>query len=385
MSTTVFRKTIITRLLEASSYPAYALDDKRRVIYANEALSNWLGVDRETLAGVTCDYVAESNSIAAGLSPPPSVFHGFATEALVHSPQTSNEPMVCYFLPLVEGNENLGVLAIAIRKQPANIQPAAVDEQLHDVLMQSRQRDASAAGVFPLVGVSPLVRRARRQFNIAIQSAASVLVSANSSEVAERLARSIHARRNPNADVGLVPLSCPLLDAELIQTTLTAFIQRCAELETEKPPTLLLLDVDQLSEEAQRELTGFLAIEELALQTLATSSVSVTELIERSDIRTDLAAALSTIEIVLPRLKDRPGDVPLVIQAALETHNTQNRKQYEGFEDAALEQLIAYPWPGDLPEVLEVVKKSVRAAANSASVQIVANNLPREVLSLIHI
>ena len=66
----------------------------------------------------------------------------------------------------------------------------------------------------------------------------------------------------------LVPLCCPLLDAELLQTTITALVRQCgfdvpgsriADVRAaEHAPTLLLLEVDQLIDEAQGELAGFL-------------------------------------------------------------------------------------------------------------------------------
>lgn len=378
-----FRKTVITRLLDASSLPAYMVDDRRRIIYANQSLADWLKTDRDSLAGVTCDYVADSNSPVAGLCPPPSAFEGLETNGLIHSPASAAKPVAVRFLPVTDGGgETAGVIVLSIpRTKVADSTPPsdAVEKRLHDVLMQSRHRDAGAHGVFPLVGTSPAICRARRQFNIAVGSFASVLVSASSSNIGERVARAIHARRHPDGESGLVPLACPLLDAELVRTTLTAFMQRCAELETETPPTLLLLDVEQLSTDAQSELSGFLAIEELALQTLTTSSLPYDQLCQVKGFREDLAASLSTLEIDLPHLKQRPTDVPLVVQAALESHNSHAKHQLEGFDTEALEQLVAYPWPGDLREVEEIIGKAAKSATAAPARRVFPDHLPREV------
>lgn len=378
-----FRKTIITRLLDASLQPAFALDERRRIIYANQSLADWLAVDRDSLAGVTCDYVADSNSPVSGLCPPPSVFEGVAAEGLIHSTNKDSKPVAVRFSPVAdESGSTAFVIALPkLRSESvAKDRPAdSVERRLHDILMQSRQRDASAFGVFPLVGVSPVICRARRQFNIAVGSMASVLICASSSNISERIARAIHARRHPDGEAGLVPLACPLLDAELVRTTLTAFMQRCAELETEKPPTLLLLDVEQLSKDAQRELAGFLAIEELALQTLTTSSLPFHRLGSNDDFRDDLAASLATLEIDIHRLKQRPADIPLAVHAALEVHNSQAKHQLEGFDDDAMEQLVAYPWPGDLQEVEEIVAKANKAAIAKSQLRISADHLPREI------
>ncbi len=162
-----------------------------------------------------------------------------------------------------------------------------------------------------------------------------------------------------------MPLACPLLDAELLRTTVTSFIQRCAELETDQPPSLLLIDVDELPIDAQAELEGFLAIEELGLRTLATARASLLQQAEQGSYRWELAHMLSTIEIALPPLAGRLEDIPLLAQLFLEQFNTQGGHQLAGFAIAALEQLVAYPWPGNIDELRNVVQKCARDCASS--------------------
>ena len=69
----------------------------------------------------------------------------------------------------------------------------------------------------------------------------------------------------------LLPLSSPLLDAELVQATLLAFMNRCAETTSAQPPALLLLEADQLTPEAQAELLGFFRAPAFELRTLVTA------------------------------------------------------------------------------------------------------------------
>ncbi|MCH5373168.1 MAG: hypothetical protein JJ992_04285, partial [Planctomycetes bacterium] len=97
-------------------------------------------------------------------------------------------------------------------------------------------------------------------------------------------------------------------DAELLEQTITSFISSCAELQVEDPATLLLLEVDQLSADAQRVLAGLLSISELNLRTIATARRRLIDLAHEDHFRQDLAYSLSTLEIAIPPLSARRED-----------------------------------------------------------------------------
>ena len=69
------------RLLEEAALPLYALDDQRRVVFANAALGEWLGQEADSLVGLRRDYHAgggekASSEVGAALCPPPEAFSG---------------------------------------------------------------------------------------------------------------------------------------------------------------------------------------------------------------------------------------------------------------------------------------------------------------------
>ena len=71
----------LAALLESSPAPMYALDDRRRIVYANNACLAWLGLAADQLLGLTCSYhggtgAAGVDDLAAALSPPPETFVG---------------------------------------------------------------------------------------------------------------------------------------------------------------------------------------------------------------------------------------------------------------------------------------------------------------------
>ncbi|HEY6563941.1 MAG TPA: helix-turn-helix domain-containing protein, partial [Pirellulaceae bacterium] len=232
---------------------------------------------------------------------------------------------------------------------------------LHALLQQLRVELRDAYRVESLLGTSAAARRIRTQVAVAARIRANVLILGPRGSGRERVARTIFGLRD-NFDVGLEPLDCSLLDAELLQSTVTAFLRRGAELQTAEVPGLLLLDVDHLEPGAQAELADLLAVDELAIRLFATSQVSPRILAREGRFRADLAEGLAEMEIPLPPLCERRDDVPLLAQAVLEQLQERHPCRVGGFEPAAMEILVAYDWPGQIPELQSTVRDCLEKA-----------------------
>jgi DNA-binding NtrC family response regulator len=249
----------------------------------------------------------------------------------------------------------------------ATTTPSLVDaQQLHDQIWQLRTALHDEFHADNLIGSSYSMRRVRQQLELASSVTAPVLILGPQGSGREHAARTIHAMEDPQKVAPLVPMSASLLDAELLRNMITTLLQRCAELETEGVPTLLLLDADGLSEETQSELLGMLSIHELGLRTLATSQQSLVELARQSRFNAALGQMLSTIVVELPPLFERPADIPLIAQFFVERHNAGSQsldvrqreiQQCAGFSQPAVERLMAYGWPGNIDELREVVRE----------------------------
>jgi DNA-binding NtrC family response regulator len=202
------------------------------------------------------------------------------------------------------------------------------------------------------------MRQIRGQVRLAIAGRPQVTISGPPGSGREHLARTIHYHETEEAAPPLVPLSCALLDAELLQSTVEAFVRSCAELETERPAALLLLDADQLPRDAQAALMGFLNIPEFDLHVIATTRQPLAGLAGREEFRPDLACALSTLVIELPDLCRRREDIPLLAQLFVEQENAAGKRQIGGFVSESLDELTAYPWPGNLDELAAAVREA---------------------------
>lgn len=363
----------LVKLLEAAAAPIYLLDSQRRIVYGNAAFGGWIGRPADELAGVRCDYhtspsVSGSVELAAALCPPPAAFSGESASGVVAAPRADGklDQRSARFVPIPLADDSCGLLVVVgpSHEPIATVSKDAelASERLHTLLTRLRSEQGRRYHIGQLIGQTAAIRRVREQVRLASHGHPRVLVVGPPGSGREHVAKTIHYARPPEALGPLVPIDCPLVDAEEMQATLTSLLRRQADSPPEKPPVALLLEVDRLRTDAQQELAGFLELPGIELCTLATGRTSLQRLASKGRFRRSLAYALSTLTIQLPPLAARQDDIPLLAQFCLEEFNAEGKQQLAGFAAAALEELVAYPWPGNVAELVELVREACQRA-----------------------
>ena len=364
----------LAKLIGASNLPIYAIDDRRRIVFCNAACADWLGVTVEELIGQRCDYDSADSGdrladLAAKLSPPPEAFLGQLPTARCQILGGKENPLPrtaeCISLPGADG-EQVGVLVILREEKTSVENPLAADtesaERLHLRLQQLVYELRMPYRLQRLVGESLAIQLVREQVRAAIELAANVQIIGPSGSGREHIGRTIHGGKRPDQAGPLMPLACPLLDGELLQATVVAFLHRATAADPKRPATLLLLNADQLNAEAQAELLAFFRVPTFALRTIATTRQPFVNLAAAGGFLRELAYRLSTMTIELPPLSERREDLPLLCQRFLEDFNARGEKQLSGFTPAALNHLCSLPWSGDVEELAEVVRQTCENA-----------------------
>ncbi len=369
----------LARLLDKSPNPVYALDEQRRIIFCNSACSEWTGTTAAELVGVRCDFRSSQRDggladIAARLCPPPEAFAGQRVRAELMLSRAGSEPTRRWaeFLPLIgDDQEIVGVIAFvygqdATGEPPADGSfPSSIDD-MHARLLELRREIAWPYRLDRLLGESAVMRRVRDQVRLAIESRGRVLIVGPPGSGRQHVARTIYYGDGPETPGSLVPVNCSLVDAELLQATVTHAKRIAEPSSTSRPPALLLLEADQLPPDAQFELAGFFGLPNFQMQTIATASQNLMRLADQGEYRRDLALLLSTLVIELPPLSSRPEDVPLLAQLFLEEFNAVGGKQLSRFTDDALDRLAAYSWPGNMDEMCALIGAACEAAEGPA-------------------
>ncbi len=384
------------RLLDASSRAVYAIDERRQIVYCNTACGELLGLDPEQLIGQRCDYqVVRTGStpadIASSLCPPPEAFAGRVTASVVSALHVSGELLArqAEFVSL-SGDElhSLGVVVtLSASAGDMTFAQAAASEAaaLHQRLARLRRQYLAAGLLDELVGVSPAIQRVRDQVALASRGKTRVLIQGPAGSGREHVARLLHRRAVPDLAESLVPLWCPLLDAELIQSTVTALVRQfmapCASA-CGCPPVRVALPMNGRATCARLPRTDLAvagsgsvtprrasragrfpdAARFRAVTPSATSQDPLFRLAEQERFRVDLAHSLSTLVIDMPPLAARPQDIPLLCQCLVERFNAKGDRQLSGFTSEAIDELTVYPWPENVDELAEVVDLACQAA-----------------------
>jgi transcriptional regulator with PAS, ATPase and Fis domain len=379
----------LAKLLDDVASPLYLLDDERRVVYVNAACLSWLGCEAEQIVGAqagyhSCENANSTDTVAAGLCPPPSVFDGSRTHATVSPGTAAGNPSVrpAEFLPLADeqGNTVL-VLAIvaatndSVSGEPMPDEPSGID--LHEAIREFRQARSATYRFDRLIGTSHRIERVRQQVMIALRSSVSVLLTGPRGSGKHHLARTIHDRSGEPWGP-LVPLACGDLGPDLLRSTLEATIKNHPHQASNTPPTatLVLDEVDQLPTEVHSEFARLLAANSNGLRLIATAARPLDRLVAEGKFRSDLAYRISTLTIELPSLAERLDDLPLLAQMFLEDTNATGGKQVGSITPAALDQLAAYPWPGNLDELATLIASAHERAATA---EITPRDLPERI------
>ncbi|HEY2840901.1 MAG TPA: sigma 54-interacting transcriptional regulator [Pirellulales bacterium] len=395
--------TGLTRLLNSAAGPVYVLDDQQRLVFLNRACAEWVACEADDLLGLECRYhsspeAAGPAAIAAALAPPCEVWSGERATALVSidTGDGATAPRRVDFLPLgSDAVDATGVIALvaATPIETGAAESAAAEEtfdeesaaDLHQRLRHWRRKLAGRYHLDRLLGESPAMRQVRNQVELAATSAASVSIVGPPGSGRQHVAHAIHYGRLPLAAGELAPLACPLLDETLLESTIRGLAQaNAAALQSassqaaaaSRPPTLLLADVDQLDLDVQKHFLRTLASMRGVLRLISTSREPLAVLAARGEFRPDLACALATVEIRLPRLAERIEDAPLLAQRFVEERNRQGAKQIAGLSPEALDRVAAYPWPGNVAELAEAIQS---AHAQAEGTRITPSDLPARI------
>lgn len=378
MSRTSFTDNALAQLVNQAPEPIYVLDDRRTIIFCNDAVVEWTGTRAEDLIGARADYQVDVDrrsplGVVSGLCPPPAAFSGQECTAQVSCVSADGRLLerAGLFVPLgryaesQNANDTVSVVAfLAGHDSDGN---CSIDvengvltaDRLHAQISRFRHLQGDRYDLDHFIGESPAIVRVRRQIDVAARCQASVIILGSPGSGRSHLAKTLHYRNDSRKKSPLVHLSAPLIRADSLRRTLQLL---SAESSADVVATLVLFEVDQLTEMVQGLLADWLAVLVPAVRVIATATTHLRELVEAGTYRDDLACLLSTITIELPALAERSEDIPLLAQVFLEESNRTGDKQIGSIAPQAVDMLVGYHWPAGIDELAEAVRIAHRDA-----------------------
>jgi two-component system NtrC family response regulator/two-component system response regulator HydG len=229
-----------------------------------------------------------------------------------------------------------------------------------------------------LVGESPEMLAVFKTIRQVAPSAASVLLLGESGTGKELFAQALHqnsARRSkPFVKVACAALPETLLESELFGHEKGSFTgavyARAGRFEAADGGTLFLDEIGDISPTVQVKLLRFLEQREFErvggnktfkvdVRIVAATHRDLKKRVEEGSFREDLYYRLNVIEVNIPPLRERPGDVPLLAQHFLAKYAAANGKEIQGLSDDVMALLLAHPWPGNVRELENAMERAV--------------------------
>jgi DNA-binding NtrC family response regulator len=240
-----------------------------------------------------------------------------------------------------------------------------------------RQLD-SKFGLENIIGNSTVMQEIFEVVQQVAPTRATVLVLGESGTGKELIAKALHhlspRAKQPFVTVHCAALAPTLLESELFGHEKGAFTgaheRRIGRFEQAQGGTLFLDEIGEIDATIQVKLLRFLGERTFervgSNQTLnadvrlvAATNKNLEELAKTGKFREDLFFRLRVVEIELPPLRERTGDIPLLAQSFLRELAKENHKPVNDFTADALETLMNYSWPGNVRELRTAIEHAV--------------------------
>jgi two-component system, NtrC family, nitrogen regulation response regulator NtrX len=229
-----------------------------------------------------------------------------------------------------------------------------------------------------IVGQSRVVEEMRQQIAIAAPTNGRVLIHGENGSGKELVARAIHAQ-STRRDGPFVEVNCAAIPEELIETELFghergaftgAVARRRGRFELADGGTIFLDEIADMSLKTQAKVLRVLeeqAFERVGgketlrvdVRVLAASNQNLQEQITLNRFREDLFYRLAVIPIEVPPLRQRQGDMPLLVEHFIRLFSGENAKRPKTMSVEALAYFLAYDWPGNVRELRNMVERLV--------------------------
>ena len=247
--------------------------------------------------------------------------------------------------------------------------------------LRSRQQQLSADMDQPfaeIIGRSAAMQEVFRTVEKIAPTDASVFILGENGSGKELIARQIH-RRSLRADevfisVDMGAISETLFESELFGHVKGAFTDaksdRAGRFEIASGGTLFLDEIGNLSLPLQVKLLAVLQNREVIrlgsnrpipidVRLICATNTPIREVVARQQFRQDLLYRINTVEIDLPPLRERPDDIPLLVDHFLDIYARKYKKSTQRISKAALDKLRAYFWPGNVRELQHAVERAL--------------------------
>jgi DNA-binding NtrC family response regulator len=229
-----------------------------------------------------------------------------------------------------------------------------------------------------IIGKSTPMNKVFETIELVAPSRANVLIYGESGTGKEMIADAIH-HNSPREDKPYIKVHCAALPESLLESELFghekgaftgAISRKRGRFELAHLGTLFLDEVGEIPpqiqvkllrviQEREFERVGGEQLLKVDVRIISATNKNLKEEVEQGNFRDDLYYRLDVVSILVPPLRERKDDIPLMTHKFIAEFSKENNKEIEGITNGALQALMSYKWPGNVRELRNVIESIV--------------------------
>jgi DNA-binding NtrC family response regulator len=243
-----------------------------------------------------------------------------------------------------------------------------------------------------IIGKSKVMKEIFKVVKQIADSKSTVLIMGESGTGKELISRAVHYNSN-RRDHPFVTINCAAIPETLIESELfghekgaftNAIERKLGRFEVAQQGTIFLDEIGELSLMTQAKILRFLEEKEfnrvggsktikVDVRLITATNKDLSHLIKKGAFREDLYYRINVVPIVIPPLRERKEDIPLLVEHFISKFNGENSKNVRGIDKEALEVIMQYEWPGNVRELENLIERVIALTPNE---YIKVNELP---------
>jgi len=243
------------------------------------------------------------------------------------------------------------------------------------ILRKELQREYDYTNI---VGKSPAILQIFEMIKAVADTDSTILISGNSGTGKELVARALHFN-SKRANKPFIALNCGAISENLIESELFghkkgaftgAITDKQGFIKAAEGGSLFLDEISEMPPQLQVKLLRAIQEKEYTpvgttitlpvnVRFIASTNRNLTEYVSQGKFREDLYYRLNVVDIHLPSLKERDGDIPLLADHFLDKYRKQMNKNIKGISNDAMRALMNHDWKGEIREMENVIERSV--------------------------
>src|SRR5579863_163460 len=273
-------------------------------------------------------------------------------------------------------------VALAVENMKVYEEIRSLHAKLEKENVYLREEIRSEHNFREIVGSSAALREVLEKTERVAPLDSTVLIYGETGTGKELIARAIHDCSNRKSQT-LVKLNCSAISAGLVESELFghmrgaftgAFERRIGRFELANGGTLFLDEVSELPLETQVKLLRVLQEGEFEpvgsnktiqvnVRIIAATNRKLEECVAAGRFRSDLFYRLNVFPVELPPLRDRPSDIPLLVNVFLRRFANKFGRTIDAIHKETMDLLMEYPWPGNIRELQNIIERAVVLAS----------------------